>query len=181
MILKIKEKDYICRVLKIGRTSSTAYFDYSYAIGFGSDFEAGTSSEQLLDSLLKNKDANDKPIKATDAQTIVDAFASIARNISATSQTQNGELTLSGAAFNDAVANNRVFPIAVMNGTTELFRITSTSDTTVLWDSDANGENDAETEIEFVYDGSTLKEIVIDLSGTAFSNKKQLNIVLDKQ
>ena len=46
---------------------------------------------------------------------------------------------------------------------------------------DGDGIDDTTTNIEFNYAGSTLKEIVIDLSGTAFSTKKQLNVVLDKQ
>ena len=163
-------------------TGASAKFDYSYAIGFGSDFSAGSSGEALLDSLLKNKvDEEDKPIKANDAATIVKAFQSIANSISSTAQTVEGKLTLSGASFNDAVKEEKVFPIAVMNGNTELFRITSTSDTEISWDSDGDGVNDVTTKVKFNFNGTILKEIVIDLSGTAFSNKKQLNVVLDKQ
>ena len=127
----------------------------------------------------------DTPLKANSAQDITSAFASIARNILATTQTQNGKLKLSGTAFDDAVKNSRVFPIAVIaevDGVTKvLFKITSTSDKSVSWDSDGDGINDTTTNIEFNYADSTLKEIVIDLSGTAFSTKKQLNVVLDKQ
>ena len=162
-----------------GDSTSELCFDHSYAIGFGKDFEEGSLGEQILKSLLK--DSNDEPIKANNSADIVNAFASIARNISATAQTNEGKLTLSGAAFNDAVENNKVFPIAVMNGNTELFRITSTSDTEISWDSDGDGVNDVTTKVKFNFNGTILKEIVIDLSGTAFSNKKQLNVVLDKQ
>lgn len=163
-----------------GDTTSNLHFDYSYAIGFGKDFEEGSLGEKILKSLLK--DSNDEPIKANNSADIVNAFASIARNISATAQTNEGELTLSGAAFNDAVENNKVFPIAVMNGDTELFRITSTSDNEISWDSDGDGVNDTTTKVKFEYDDDgDLEKIIIDLSGTAFSNKKQLNIMFDKQ
>ena len=170
---------YINTLLK----GNTAFFDYSYAIGFGGDFKPGSEAEAVLDSLLIK--SADTPLKANSAQDITSAFASIARNILATTQTQNGKLKLSGTAFDDAVKNSRVFPIAVIaevDGVTKvLFKITSTSDTSVSWDSDGDGIDDTTTNIEFNYAGSTLKEIVIDLSGTAFSTKKQLNVVLDKQ
>lgn len=153
-------------------SGDSAEFDYSYAIGFGKDFTSGSDSYNLLKTLLKDSE-NELPIHAKNAEDIVKAFESIARNISATAQTENGKLTLKGAAFNDAVKNNKVFPIAVMDGNTKLFTITSTSDIQVVW-------NENTTNVEFKFDGSKLEEIVIDLSGTAFSNKKQLNIVFDK-
>ncbi|MBQ8299595.1 MAG: S-layer homology domain-containing protein [Clostridia bacterium] len=162
-------------------TGSSAYFDYSYAIGFGVDFTEGSDGDKLLDSLLKDGEGS---IKATDADSIVEAFANIARKISATAQTENGILTIDGESFDDAVYYDRVFDIIVMNGSDELFVIEETTahEVDVNWDSDKDGNNDTVTHVTFNYTSGTspkLKSIDIDLSGTAFSNKKQLNIALD--
>ena len=64
--------------------------------------------------------------------------------------------------------------IAVMDGDDELFRIASISNTEIKWADDT-----ITTTIKFEKAGEILKEIVIDLSGTAFSNKKDLSIIFD--
>ena len=172
---KVSKEDESVRSNMIKKLISeeTAYFDYSYAIGFGKDFITGSDSYNLLKTLLKDSE-NEEPIHAEDAEDIVEAFESIARSISATKQTENGELVLSGISFDEAVKNGKVFPIAVMDGDDELFRIASISNTEIKWADDT-----ITTTIKFEKAGEVLKEIVIDLSGTAFSNKKDLSIVFD--
>lgn len=174
------EEEYRETMLKGLIKGNLAKFDYSYAIGFGKDFDSTdsanpSSGEIVLTSLLK---PGDKPIKANSSGDIIEAFASIARNISAIEQTENGLLTIEGKPFDDAVEAGRVFDIVVMNGNDVLFIIEepTTEEVDIEW---VNNGDEVKTHVKFNYISGALKSVDIDLSGTAFSDKKNLNIALD--
>lgn len=152
------------------------YFDYMYAIGFGSDFANNTDgAKDLLAKMLKET-GSDEPILASNASSITDAFLSIAQDIATSSQTENGWLTIEGKEFDTAVSKNLVFDIAVLDGDKLLFTISGDNVETVEWD---NSGEKITTNVDFIMKKSKLKAVKIDLSGTAFSDKKNLKVVLD--
>jgi len=156
--------------------NANAYFDYSYAIGFGSDFKNNVkNAKDVLKSMLKGTGSNE-PITAENADDVIKAFESIALSISSVNQSSEGELVISGPSFDDAVANNKVFKIGVMDGNDELFVINSTSDTEITW---KNNGKDVKTIIKFNKTGDKLTSIAIDLSGTDFSDKSGLNVIFN--
>ena len=161
-------------------------FDYSYAIGFGSDFEGDENAKKLLASLLKNT-GSETPYKANNAEDIINAFRDIALAISSTTQTKDGILTISGDSFDKAVKENEVFPIAFLEGETSGDRLLFMINPEILPDSEewqnAKWEKSEDTTYNIPYRliyGEEDKWIAveIDLSGSAFANINNLKITL---
>jgi len=150
------------------------FFDYSYAIGFGADFDV-TENYNLLKSMLIDEDAT--PIKAEKAEDITAAFKDIALAISTTAQTKNGVLELKGKSFEDAVNKDEVFPIALLDDKGVLFKIIDETTTSpISWPK----ENPVyETTFKINKTDDKITSIEIDLSGTTFSDKKNLKVMLN--